>query len=45
MDLADGGVLGEQEPVATTQVGHVAQQHEHADDLVGLELWDRLHEQ
>ena len=42
MDLADGGVLREQQPVTPAEVGDVAQQHEHTDDPVGLEQRQRL---
>ena len=45
VDLADGRVLRQQQAVAAAEVGDVAQQHEHADDLVALEQRDRLHQQ
>ena len=35
VDLADGGVLGDQLAVAAAQVGHVAQQHQRPEPLAG----------
>ena len=45
VDLPDGRILGEQQPVTPAEVGDVAQQHEHADDPAAHQLWDRLHQE
>ena len=45
VDLPDGGVLREQEPVATTEVGDVAQQQQDPDDVIAFELRDGLQQQ